>query len=270
MRTLAVLLALTLSACALQEDHTLKWNVDQLYQYAQNSQHEGDYERAAKYYDKVLARFPYGTLAQQSALNMAYSYHRAGEHDKALHAIDTFIRTYPQHPQIDYAYYMRGVIAYERGDAWFKRLTPINQAQTDPKMLRKAFSAFEDLLKQYPNSQYAEDSRKRMIYLRNVLGQHELEVAEMYLYQGAWIAAAERAQTVVEYYQKTPSTPYALAVLKRAYQELGDHKREQDSLQLLEQNFPEALQLGEIQRILAGRLKRKDTLWGIVNSKLKI
>ena len=263
---------LALSACSrlAPEDKTLRWSAEQLFEKAREEQSGGNYSSAREYYSKRMSLHPYCTLAQQSALDLVYSYYKDGEEDKALKELETFIKTYPRHPQIDYAYYMRGIITYERNNSLFKRLSPVNQAQTDPNMLRKAFEAFKELLEKFPNSPYSEDAQLRMVYLRNLLGQHELEIAEHYLREGAYVAAIGRAQSVLESYQNTPSSPYALALLTRAYQEIGDNVRRNDSYELLKRNFPKMLQEQEIQELLHGDIKRKDSLIAILRSQPKI
>ena len=164
---------------------------------------------------------------------------------------------------------MRGIITYERNNSLFKRLSPVNQAQTDPNMLRKAFEAFKELLEKFPNSPYSEDAQLRMVYLRNLLGQHELEIADYYMRKGAYIAAINRAKGVLEQYEQTPSTPYALALMTRAYRELGEQQLSQDSYRVLQMNFADKLQDTEIQHYLQGDVRQKLSLWQILQAKPK-
>lgn len=271
MPRLFLIMCLGLSACSyFQEDQTLNWPAERLFETAKEEQQSGNYTTASGLYTKLMARYPYGLLAQQSALNLAYSYFKDGENDKAIQELNAFIRTYPRHPQIDYAYYMKGIIAYERNQSFFKRLNPTNLAQTDPNLLKEAFMSFNELVQLFPNSQYSEDARYRMVYLKNLIAQHDLEIAEHYLREGAYLASIKRAQNVVTQYQQTPSTPYALAVMTRAYRELGDEMRSNDSQQILEMNFRHLLDDEEIQNILHGNIKRKDSLIAILKSKPKI
>ncbi len=269
-RLIAALALLMLGCSSKPSDKTIGWSAQRLFEEAREEQKEGNYSTARDYYGKLLARYPHGTLAQQSALDLVYSYFKDGESEKALKELDSFMKTYPRHPQIDYAYYMKGVINYERNTTLLKRLSPLNQAQTDPNMLKRAFDAFKELLEKFPRSQYAEDAQQRMVYLRNLLGQHELEIAEHYLREGAYVAAIGRAQVVVTDYQNTPSTPYALALMSRAYGELGDDVRRRDNLELLRRNFPKMLNEVEIRELLSGDIKRKDSLLSILTAKPKI
>lgn len=259
-----------LSACSSwEQDETLNWSAEKLYQTAKAEMKDGAYSSASKHYTKLLARYPFGQIAQQATLDLAYSYYRDGETEKAQAEIENFIRTYPQHPYIDYAYYMRGVFAYEKDVSIFDRLNPINLAQTDPQPLKQAFDYFDELVRRFPQSEYAEDARYRMLFIKNLLGQHELEIADYYMRKGAYIAAVNRAKGVLEQYEQTPSTPYALALMTRAYRELGEQQLSQDTYRVLELNFAGKLQEAEIQHYLSGDISKKLSLWQIIRSKPK-
>lgn len=268
----AMVLMLALGACSvLKEDKTQNWSAEQLFNEARAEKENRNFTTASDYYSKFLTRFPYGPMAQQSALELAYSQQQDGESEEALETIDNFIRTYPDHEYIDYAYYLRGIIAYERNLTFFKRVNPVNLAQTDPKILLRAFQSFEVLVTKFPNSEYAEDARYRMLYLKNLMGQHELEVGLHYLRHGAYLAAIQRAQGVILNFEQTPSTPYALAVIARSYQELNDERRAGEYRQILERNFPEAVRSDEeVQRLLHGDIRRKQSLWELFLVKPKV
>lgn len=270
-RTILVVIAGSLAACSsVKEDKTAGWSADQIYQSAKTEMDSGNYRSAADYYGKLLARYPHGQKAQQAALDLAYSYYKGGEYDKARAEYEAFIRTYPQHTYIDYAYYMLGVVAYERNITFYDKLNPTNLAQTDPEVMRTAFNAFGEVVRRFPESEYAEDARYRMLYLKNLLGQHELEIADHYLRRGAYLAAVNRAKNVLQRYEQTPSAPYALALMSRAYRELGQTQLEQDALRVLKLNFSSQLNDEEIQRYLQGDIKAKKNLWEILKSKPKV
>ncbi len=265
----AIMIAL-FGCSSLEQDHTTGWSANQLYEAGKSDMKSGSYSSAEEYYTKLLARFPYGKLAQQSTLDLAYVHYKNGEPDKALAILEEFIRTYPQHPYIDYALFMRGVVKYERNVSLFDRLVPTNLAQTDPEALKEAFEAFRELTEKYPKSEYAEDARYRMVFIRNLLGEHTLEIAKHYLRRGAYVASATRAKQVVEEYQQTPSAPYALALMSRAYQEMGEKTLANDALRVLQQNFPEKMQDEEIQYYLHGDLSKKQSILQRIQAKPKI
>ena len=260
-----------LSGCSgLQQDRTINWSASKLYQAAKADMNGGRYTGAINYYSKFLSRYPYGRLAQQSMLDLAYSYYRSDESDKALAQLDQFIHIYPRHPYIDYALYMKGVVEYEKNVSFFDRFMPTNLAQTDPQASRKAFLAFAKLVREHPNSEYAADARYRMVFLRNILGEHELSVADYYLRNGSYVAAVARAKSVLENYQSTPSAPYALAIMVRGYRELNEEILSQDAMRVLQANFADRLNDAEIRRYLNGDIAKQRSLWERYNAKPKI
>ena len=270
-RTILAIVAGSLVACSsIKEDKTVGWSADQIYQSAKSEMDSGNYRTASDYYSKLLARYPYGQKAQQASLDLAYSYYKAGEADKARAEYESFIRTYPRHTYIDYAYYMLGVVAYEKNITFYDRLNPTNLAQTDPEAMQASFNAFAEVVQRFPESEYAEDARYRMLFLKNLLGQHELEIADYYLRREAYLAAVNRAKNVLQRYEQTPSTPYALALMSRAYRELGQTQLEQDALRVLKLNFSGQLNDPEIQRYLQGDIKAKKNLWEILRSQPKV
>lgn len=270
-KSVPLVLAVILAGCTvLQQDHTIDWSANQLYEAANEDMKGSAYSSATEYYTKLLARYPYGQLAQQSMLDLAYSYYRAGEPEKALEQLDDFIRTYPDHPYIDYALYMKGVVEYEKNISFFDRMMPTNLSQTDPKALKSAFDAFSELVQRFPNSEYAEDARFRMIFLRNLLGEHELEVAKHYMSRGAFVAAVNRAEYVLEQYETTPSAPYALAILVRGYQELGETQLSADAKRVLDVNFADQLNDPEIVKFLQGDYRDRPSIWDRFFEKPKI
>lgn len=264
-------LALTLSACSgLKQDPTIGWSAAQLYQAGKAELDDGGYSSAQTYYTKLLSRFPYGKLAQQSQLDLAYAYYKSGETEKSLAQFDDFLKTYPQHPYADYALFMKGVVEYEGNVSIFERLVPTNLSQTDTEKLRKALEVFSVLVKNYPNSEYSEDARYRMLYIHNLLGEHTLKVADYYLRHGAYVAAAARAKQVIEEYQRTPSAPYALAIMIRAYQEAGETKLAEDARRVFNQNFSDKLNDPEIQEILQGDISKQPSFWKKLSAKPKV
>ncbi|MDO4776954.1 MAG: outer membrane protein assembly factor BamD [Cardiobacteriaceae bacterium] len=270
-RIIWVMIAGSLAACSsIKEDRTVGWSADQLYQSAKTEMESSNYRTASEYYTKLLARYPYGQKAQQAALDLAYSYYKAGEADKARAEYEAFIRTYPRHTYIDYAYYMLGVVAYEKDITFYDKLNPTNLAQTDPEAMQAAFNAFAEVVSRYPDSEYAEDARYRMLFLKNLLGQHELEIADYYLRRGAYVAAANRAKNILQRYEQTPSTPYALALMSRAYRELGQTQLAEDALRILKLNFSGQLNDPELRRYLEGNIRTKKNLWEILRSKPKV
>lgn len=262
--------SLGLFACStIKQDHTTGWSANQLYEAAKAERDSGSNTTAIEYYNKLLARFPYGVLAQQSMLDLAYVQYKDSSPDEAIAQLNEFLRTYPQHPYADYALFLRGVVEYERNVSLFDRLVPTNLSQTDPEALKTAYNTFAELLQKHPQSEYAEDAGYRMVFIHNLLGEHTLEVANYYLRRGTYAAAINRYKQVLEEYQQSPSAPYALAALSRAYREIGETQLAQDAEQVLHLNFADKLQDEEIQHYLNGDIRKQPSFWQRINAKPK-
>jgi outer membrane protein assembly factor BamD len=145
---------------------------------------------------------------------------------------------HPQHPNVDYAYYMKGLSSFVEGQGLFERYMPTDLTKRDPGAARQSFADFSQLVTRYPDSMYAADARKRMIYLRNLLARYEVHVANYYFLRGAYLAAANRGRYVVENFQRTPAVPDALAVMVQAYKLLGMDDLANDALITLRSNYP--------------------------------
>ena len=252
-----VVLAGTLASCGFfgeAPDKTLNWSAQRLYDSAKTALNGGDYETAIDYFEKLESRFPFGALAQQAQLEVAYAYYKFEEPSSAIAAADRFIKLYPSHPSVDYAYYLRGLVAFNRGKGFItsiiQRYIPADESQLDPASLREAFGYFEELVDRFPDSIYANDAKQRMVYLRNTLGQHEVNVANYYMERAAYVAAVNRAKHVVEQYQRTPAVADALVVMAKAYKIMGIDDLAEDALRVLELNFPQHPGIAEVQRLV--------------------
>jgi len=233
---------LTLSGCSLlpeQVDKTKDWSANKLYSAAREQLQQKNYEQAIKYFETLEARYPFGRYAQQAQLEIAYAYYKYDEPDLALSAADRFIKIYPRHPNIDYAWYLKGLTNYNRGQGIVDRYLPQNPAERDTYNMQAAYDNFEQLMTRYPDSIYAQDSAQRMIYLRNNMAESELHVANYYMRRQAYVAAANRGKYVIENFQRTPAVPGALAMMVRAYRKLGADDLAADALRVLQLNYPD-------------------------------
>lgn len=218
-----LLIALLVSGCAFFEerDETEGWSQQKLYTEATDELKSGNYERSIKYYEILESRYPFGKYAHQSQINLAYAYYRFNEPESALAAADRFIKLHPGHPASAYAYYLRGLINFTRSLGFLDRFLPTDTSQRDPGAALDSYKDFAEVLRLYPNSEYAEDSARHMLHLRNNLARYEVQVADYYMRRGAYLAAANRAEYVVQNYQRTPALRDALEVMVSAYTELG-------------------------------------------------
>ncbi len=237
LRLIPLLAALFTLGCATTGDDELgNLSANELYKRAKDALAASDFETAINTFEKLEARYPFGKYAQQAQLEIAYAYYKFDEPDSAIAAADRFIRNNPGNEHLDYAYYLKGLANYTRGMSIVDRLARREPSERDTRALREAFADFTTLVKKFPDSRYAEDARKRLIYLHNQLAQYEINVARYYMRRGAWVAAANRARYVVENYQRTPAAREALQVLVVAYTRMGLDDLARDAERVLERN----------------------------------
>jgi len=197
------------------------------------------YDRAIQQLEYLQSIFPFGPYAEQAQLEMMYSLYRSSRFEEAVEKAQQFILLHPGHPRIDYAYYLQGLAAFQRRRGLFDRFLPLDTSKRDLAGARKAMEYFGQLLQRNPDSPYAEDARKRMIEMRNLLARQEITIANYYLQNQVWLSAAKRAQYVVRNFQGAPAMPDALAVLIYAYYKLGIDDLAEDARIALAQNYPE-------------------------------
>ncbi|MCB1858665.1 MAG: outer membrane protein assembly factor BamD [Gammaproteobacteria bacterium] len=234
-----LLLAFIIAGCSLlpdKIDETEGWSAQRFYNEASAAMAEGDYEQAIKYYEGLESRYPFGQYAMQAQIDVAYAYYKDGQPDAAIAAADRFIKLHPRNPYVDYAYYLKGLVNFDRNLGFIQRFVPTDTSQRDPNTTLNSFNDFAELARRFPDSEYTQDARKRMIYLRNNLAMHELHVARYYMKRRAYLAAANRAITVIEKYQRTPAVKEALEILLRAYDELGLDQLSDDAIRVLAAN----------------------------------
>ncbi len=237
----ALVLAVALAACSKGDrvDAIDTLPVDEMYAEGKTSLEVGNTGRAIEYFKRLIARFPFGRYTEQAELELAYAQYKNGDHEEALSTANRFIRRYPTHSHTDYAYYLRGLINFNREVGLLERYIEQDDTRRDRGFARQSFQDFGELLKRYPNSRYANDARQRMIHLRNGLAQSELNVAVYYFRRQAYIAAQGRSKYIVENYQQTPQAGDALAIMAESYKRLGQDKLAEDTVRVLELNYPE-------------------------------
>ena len=209
-------ISLLLSACANTDSGPVIEDIQpekDLYASAIVKLEGGDYRLAIEDLETMEARYPYGRYSKQAQLELIYAYYRLNQPASAKAAASRFIRLHPDHEHVDYAYYLKGLTAFEENKGPFDQYLGIDKAKKDSSRARDSFEDFSTLLLRFPNSEYAADARIRMVYLRNLLAEHEIHVANHYISINAWLAAANRAKYVVENYQLTPSVKPALSIM---------------------------------------------------------
>jgi len=238
--------AVALSGCSWfgnpfsDRDDTAKWDADKLYSEARLELNNGSWKKSRELYQKLESRYPFGRHAQQALMEIAYTYYKEGESAQAIQAADRFIRQYPNHPNVDYMYYLKGLASFNEELGFLGQFLGQDVSERDSKAAREAFDAFKELVTRYPDSKYTPDARARMTFLANSQGQAELNIARYYFTRKAYIAAIQRAQTVVREFQQTPSTEEALSIIARSYAALQMKELQADAERVLAINFPDS------------------------------
>lgn len=242
-RAFILIAAITLNACAIfgdpnPLDETKGWSEQRIYAAGQEKMLDKNYDKAIDYFQKLEARYPHGVYATQAQLEVAYAYYKKSEPVLCLSAVDRFIKLHPNHPNLDYAYYLKGLATFnERGI--IEKYTKQEINDRDPKTLRVSFSAFKELVERFPTSRYHKDATQRMIYLVNTLAMHEMHVARYYMQRKAYVAALNRARYVLETYPNSSSVEDALVTMISAYDAMDLADLKNDTLRILKTNYPE-------------------------------
>ncbi|MFY9328077.1 MAG: outer membrane protein assembly factor BamD [Georgfuchsia sp.] len=232
---------LMLSGCAgsgKDKDETSNWSAEKLYTEARSEMSNSSWDKAIKLFEKLESRYPYGRYAQQAQLEEAYAYFKQGEAASTVSACDRFMKLHPNHPSVDYAYYLKGLANFNEDLGMFGNWTDQDQTERDPNAANESFNAFKDLVAKFPNSKYTPDAVARMVYLSNFLAAHNVHVAKYYFRRGAYIASADRAKQSIEQYPNAPATEDALILMIRSYDALGIKDLRDDTLRVLKKNFP--------------------------------
>lgn len=247
MRSLAVslviALSLLLSGCSLlpdQVDETAGWSANKLYAEAKDAMADGAFDKAVKYFEKLESRYPYGRYAQQAQIEAAYAYYKQGEVESAIAACDRFIRLHPNHPNVDYVYYLKGLVNFNEDLGMLGHISNQDLTERDPKAAKESFDAFRDMVTRFPDSKYAPDATARMKYLINALASHQVHVANYYMKRGAYVAAVNRAQTSIKTYPDAPANEAALLIMVKAYDAMNMPDLRDDAERVMRKNFPDS------------------------------
>ncbi len=210
----------------------------ELYAAARESLELENYKTAVTKLEDLDSRYPFGPFSQQAQLDLLYAYYRNGDAAPATAAADRFIRQNPRHPNLDYVFYMKGLVNFSAELGAFKEVLSAPFSERDASTAKQAFDDFGEFLKRYPDSQFAPDAQQRMIYLRNRLAEYELHVANYYIRRQAWMAAANRARYVVDHFPGATATADALSVMVQSYHQLGLTVQQNEAQKVLALNYP--------------------------------
>jgi outer membrane protein assembly factor BamD len=251
LRSVILAAALAAGCASVTEDKTKNWGPERFYQEAKELIADGDYTSGIKLFEQLEGRYPYGRYAEQAQLEIAYAYYKNDEPALAIAAVDRFLRLHPTHPNVDYAYYLKGVVNFrgERGIMAALFGDSGDPMEHDPKALREAYQAFTELVTRFPNSRYAPDAAARRAYLFDAQARYEIYVSRFYFDRGAYLAALNRAKFALENYPRTPATEDALGLQAMSYKMLGLSELMGDTLRVLRLNFPGSRYLAEIESL---------------------
>ncbi|SAI60809.1 lipoprotein [Bordetella trematum] len=238
---LALAAVLLVSGCGTSDtkyDKTAGWSAEQLYADAKEEISAGNWKEARERLTAIESRYPFGNYAQQALIELAYVNWKDSENEQALAAIDRFQQLYPNHPGTDYMLYLKGLINFTPASAFMANITGQDPAERDPKGLRASYDAFLELVQRFPDSKYTPDAEKRMTWLVNAIAMNEVHVARYYYTRGAYLAAINRAQTVITDFEGAPATEEALYIMWLSYDKLKMTQLKDDTERVLDSNFP--------------------------------
>ncbi|MFC3094788.1 outer membrane protein assembly factor BamD [Alteromonas sediminis] len=240
MATVAILAAGCSSSDEELQVITANQGAQSLYDAAKSSMTNGNFAQAATTLSALDSRYPFGPLSHQVQLDLIYSYYKSGKPDETIATIDRFVRLNPNHSDVDYALYMRGLTNMDNDTNLFQDLMNIDRSDRDPAKSREAFADFRRLIQQYPDSKYAADAQKRMVFIKNRLAKYEIAIARFYMRREAYVAAANRGRYVIEHFPDTEQVQSALEIMVESYDQLGLDELKTNALKTLKLNYPDS------------------------------
>jgi len=252
---LAVAAAALLAACSsTPNDETAKWSPNKIYSEAKDELSAGSYDKAIPLFEKLEGRAAGTPLAQQAQLEKAYAQYKSGDQAQAMSTLDRFMKLHPASPAIDYALYLKGIVNFNDNLGAFSFLSRQDLSERDQKAAKESFESFKELITRFPDSRYTPDATARMNYIINSLAEYEVHVARYYFQRGAYVAAANRAQSAVTDYQSVPAVEEALWIMVRSYDALGLDQLRDDAKRVMAKSYPNS-------RYVTGDVKRSQGPW---------
>lgn len=228
---LAVAAALAAAGCSStpkEEDIVIEGSVEDLYNRATDLIEAENYKEAARFYNEVDRQHPYSTWASRAQLMAAYSYYKEREYETATAALNRFIRLHPSHRDIAYAYYLKALCYFEQ----------VRDVKRDQTPAEEALKAFDEVVKRFPDSRYAQDSRNKMVLVQDHLAGQEMDVGRWYQRHSRYLAAINRYKVVVDKYQTSRQVPEALHRMTESYTALGLTDEARRVAAVLGHNYP--------------------------------
>ena len=208
-----------------------------LFNKAQEFRDQGALDEAIKTYEQLQAAYPSSKYSMQSKLETPYALYKRERYDEAIDKLNDFIKIYPNHFSTPYAFYLRGVIAEDKSKSILDEFITDN-AQRDVSSVKNAMNYYLALMDKFPNTEYAIESKSKLVTLRNILARHELFVAIFYTKEEAYIASINRCKYIIEKFPNTPSVPAALHLIAHNYDKINAPKLAEDSRRILKTSYP--------------------------------
>jgi len=235
---IGVLLGLAGCGSTPTNDETAGWSAQKIYTEAREEMRAGGWDKAIKLLESLESKYPFGRYAQQAQMDVAYSYWKNSDIASSVAACDRFIKLYPNHENLDYIYYLRGLAHFNEDLGLLGKVSRQDPTERDNRGLRESFDTFKTLINRFPESKYVEDSRLRLKYLVNALAEYEVHVARYYMRRSAYLAAANRAQYMITTYPNAPAQEEALYILVSAYDAMGMSDLRDDARRVLDRTYP--------------------------------
>ena len=212
---------LILMGCASNEKEDAEPPEVQLYRLAQDRINAQNYLGAVDSLVRIERFYPFGVYAEQARADLIYAHYMSGDYDQAYAASEKFIRLYPRNTNVDYAYFMKGMTGYYADEGLLGILFSLSLAKRDISGAMQSYADLTEFLIRYPESEYIDAARERLIFLRNLIASSELDGAEYYMKRGAYLAALNRANYVLKNIPNSTETQRALDIMKKSFIELG-------------------------------------------------
>ena len=251
-----ILLIMTFSGCSSlgsifeEKDPTVGLTASQLYAQGKEFLDAADFNNAIKLFEILEARYPFGKYSTQAMLDISYAYYASNQKDEAIIEINRFIRLYPNHPNVSYAYYLRALSNFDKDANIISRFFGHDPSRYDVTDLKNSFNDFTTVVNRFPDSKYADDSINRLRYIKNQIARNELYIAKYYDKRSANIAAIERVKYMLENYGGTPSSEEGLVILVKNYNDLKLYDLAYDSARVLKKNFPDYRIINKDRQVL--------------------
>ena len=207
------------------------------YENAKKQISEGATEEGIKLLEQLQAAYPASKYAMQAKIDVIYTHYNREEYDLSIEKSNDFIKLYPNHFSTPYVFYLRGISAEDKSRSILDNFIT-DKAQRDVSSVIDAFNYYLDLINKFPESEYSEEAKTRLIVIRNTIARHELFVAIFYTKKDAYIAAINRCNYIIEKYPNTPSVPAALHLMAHNYDQIGEIKLAESSRRVLQASYP--------------------------------